>query len=146
MNIDWVRSLCLSFPGTTENVQWGDDLVFKVAGKIHAITVLKPARIWLCFKASVENFAELTERPGIIPAPYLARAKWVALETPDALSPEELAPLLRRSYDMVVAKLPRKVRESLTSRISRSRKQSSHKRPSKSATRKPLHKTKRPSR
>jgi predicted DNA-binding protein (MmcQ/YjbR family) len=66
-----------------------------------------------------EDFAELTERPGIIPAPYLARAKWIALESRDALSPAELAPLLRSSYDLVVAKLPRKTRESLMQRSSR---------------------------
>jgi predicted DNA-binding protein (MmcQ/YjbR family) len=113
MNIDWIRDLCLSFPNTTEQIQWGDDLVFKVAGKIHAITVLKPAKVWLCFKVSPDKFVELIERPGIIPAPYLARAKWVALETKDALSPDELALLLRESYDMVVAKLPRKTREAL---------------------------------
>jgi len=58
---------------------------------------------------------QLTERPAIIPAPYLARAKWVALETKEALSPEELAPLLRESYDMVVAKLPKRIRESVLS-------------------------------
>ncbi len=113
MNIDWIRDLCLSFPQTTEQIQWGDDLVFKVAGKIHAVTVLKPAKVWLCFKVSPEKFAELTERPGIIPAPYLARAKWIALETKDALLPGELTLLLRESYDMVVAKLPRKTREAL---------------------------------
>ena len=113
MNIDWIRDLCLSFPNTTEQIQWGDDLVFKVAGKIHAITVLRPAKIWLCFKVSPDKFVELIERPGVIPAPYLARAKWVALETKDALSPDELALLLRESYDMVVAKLPRKTREAL---------------------------------
>lgn len=115
MNIDWIRDLCLSFPHTTEHIQWGDDLVFKVAGKIHAVTVLRPAKTWLCFKVSPEKFAELTERPGIIPAPYLARAKWVALETRDALPPDELALLLRESYDMVFAKLPRKIRETLAS-------------------------------
>lgn len=115
MNIDWIRNLCLSFPQTTEQVQWGEVLVFKVAGKIHALTVLQPAKTWLTFKVSPENFAELTERPGIIPAPYLARAKWVALETKDAVSPDELAQLLRESYELVVAKLPKKTREALVS-------------------------------
>lgn len=113
MNVDWIRELCLSFPQTTEQVQWGDVLVFKVAGKIYALTVLIPAKTWLTFKASPESFAELTERPGIIPAPYLARAKWVALETKDALPPDELVLLLRESYGMVVAKLPKKIREAL---------------------------------
>jgi predicted DNA-binding protein (MmcQ/YjbR family) len=115
MNTDWVRELCLSFPQTTEQIQWGEVLVFKVAGKIHALAALQPSKTWLTFKASPENFVELTERPGVIPAPYLARAKWVALETRDALPLDELARLLRESYDMVVAKLPKKTREALSS-------------------------------
>jgi predicted DNA-binding protein (MmcQ/YjbR family) len=113
MDIEWVRNLCLSFPQVTEEEVWDDDLTFKVAGKMFAHTVLVPAPVWLSFKASPESFADLTERLGIIPAPYLARAKWVALETKDALSPTELAPLLRASYDMVVAKLPRKIQTTL---------------------------------
>jgi predicted DNA-binding protein (MmcQ/YjbR family) len=113
MNIDWVRKLCLALPGATEQTVWEGDLTFKVAGKMFAHTVLEVAPVWLSFKCSPENFAELTERNGIIPAPYLARAQWVALETKDALSPDELARLLRESYDLVVAKLPKKTRESL---------------------------------
>ena len=141
MDIDWIRELCLSFPHTTEQIQWGDDLVFKVAGKIHAVTVLKPSKIWLCFKVSPEKFAELTERPGIIPAPYLARAKWVALETKDALTSDELLLLLRESYDMVVAKLPKKTREALASSKATVRRRSEKK-----LAAKPRHKKKKPSR
>lgn len=79
-----------------------------------AVTPLEPAPVWLSFKASPENFAELTERPNIIPAPYLARAQWIALEDKEALAPEELARLLRDSYDMIFARLPKKTRESLS--------------------------------
>src|SRR6202171_6506408 len=111
MDASWIRDLCLSFPSVTEHVIWGSDLTFKVAGKMFAHAVLEPASVWLSFKASPENFYELTERPDIIPAPYLARAQWVALETKDALPLDELARLLRESYDMVVAKLPKKTRE-----------------------------------
>lgn len=113
MTIDQLRQLCLSFPGATEKVTWGNDLTFRVDEKIFAVTVLEPAPVWLSFKCSPENFAELTERAGIIPAPYLARAKWIALETKDALPDQELAQLLRQSYDLVFAKLPRKTRESV---------------------------------
>jgi predicted DNA-binding protein (MmcQ/YjbR family) len=113
MDVEWLRRLCLSFPGATEQIQWGSDLLFKVAGKMFAVTPLEPAPVWLSFKASPEDFAELTERPSIIPAPYLARAQWVALENKDALSPDELARLLRDSYDMICAKLPKKTRSSL---------------------------------
>jgi predicted DNA-binding protein (MmcQ/YjbR family) len=114
MNIDQLRKLCLSFPGAFEQVVWEGDLTFKVANKMFAHTVLEVAPVWLSFKCSPENFAELTERPGIIPAPYLARAQWVALETKDALPPDELATLLRESYDLVVAKLPAKTRDALS--------------------------------
>jgi predicted DNA-binding protein (MmcQ/YjbR family) len=95
MNVDWLREVCLSFPGVTEQIQWGSDLLFKVGGKMFAVTPLEPAPVCLSFKASPEDFAELTERPNIIPAPYLARAQWVALETKDVLPENELARLLR---------------------------------------------------
>jgi predicted DNA-binding protein (MmcQ/YjbR family) len=114
MNIDQLRELCLSFPGATEQVQWGDDLVFKVGGKMFAVTPLEPARLWLSLKADPLDFADLTERPGVIPAPYLARAKWVAIESAQTLSKLEVAALLRKSYDLVAAKLPRGLRESLS--------------------------------
>lgn len=113
MNVDWVREYCLSMPHSTENLQWGDDLVFKIGGKMFAALVLKPAPVWLSFKCSPEEFAELTERPGIIPAPYSARYHWVALQTHEALNTSELERLLRESYNMVIAKLPKRTRAAL---------------------------------
>jgi predicted DNA-binding protein (MmcQ/YjbR family) len=122
MNVDELRQACLSFPGVTEGIQWGSALVFKVAGKMFAVTQLEPSRVWLSLKASPENFAELTERPNIIPAPYLARARWVALQTRDAVPADELARLLRESYDLVLAKLPRKTRDAVLKAKSSARK------------------------
>jgi predicted DNA-binding protein (MmcQ/YjbR family) len=113
MNIDWVRNYCMSLPHATESVQWGNDLVLKINGKMFAVVVLEPAKVWLSFKCSPEEFAQLIERPGIIPAPYSARYHWVALETEDALTVSELKTLLRRSYDLVVEKLPKKARAAL---------------------------------
>ena len=115
MILDSVRRYCMSLPHTTETVQWGSDLVFKIGGKMYAVAPTEPARICLSFKCSAEDFAELTERPNIIPAPYLARAQWVALQTRDALPAEELARLLRESYDLVLTKLPKKTRDALSS-------------------------------
>lgn len=115
MDAEWLRKLCLSFPGTTEQIQWGYDLLFKVGGKMFAITPLEPAPVCLSFKASPEKFAALTERQDIIPAPYLARAQWVALQTRDAVPHEELAGLLLESYEMIFAKLPKKMREAIAS-------------------------------
>lgn len=116
MNIDQLRKICLGFPGATEQIQWGDDLLFKVGGKMFAITPLEPARLWLSLKAGAEEFAELVERPGIIPAPYLARAKWIAIETTDTLPAAEVAEMLRKSYELVVAKLPKATREALSAK------------------------------
>jgi predicted DNA-binding protein (MmcQ/YjbR family) len=119
MNIDQLRKICLAFPGATEQIQWEDDLLFKVGGKMFALTPLVPSRLWLCIKADPEEFVDLTERPGIIPAPYLARAKWIAIESPDTLSLAEVSALIRKSYELVSAKLPRAVRESLSSKVIR---------------------------
>ena len=114
MNVDWLREVCLSFPGATEQIQWSSDLLFKVGGKMFAATPLEPAPVFLSFKAEPESFAQLTERPNIIPAPYLARAQWVGLQTKDALPAHELARLLRDSYDLVFAKLPKKARDAVS--------------------------------
>ncbi len=113
MDIDWVRRYCLSLPHTTEKVQWHDDLVFKVAGKMYAVVALEPGDHWLSFKCAPEEFAHLVEQPGVVPAPYLARAHWVALETEGALPPTEIKRLLRRAHDLVLAKLPKKVQAAL---------------------------------
>lgn len=113
MDADWLREACLAFPHATEQIQWGSVLVFKVGGKMFAVTRLEPAPVFLSFKASPENFAELTERQNIIPAPYLARAQWVGLQTKDALPSHELAGLLHESYGLVFAKLPKKLRDGL---------------------------------
>jgi len=113
MDLDWLRKTCLAFPGVTEQIQWGYDLVFKVGGKMFAVAPTEPARVCLSFKCSDESFAELTERPQIIPAPYMARAKWIALEAPQAIDRHELSELLRSSYDLVFAKIAKRLQTEL---------------------------------
>jgi predicted DNA-binding protein (MmcQ/YjbR family) len=116
MHIEELRKHCMSFPAATEHEIWGNDLTFKVGNKMFAHTVLEVARVWLSFKASDEKFAELVERQDVIPAPYLARAKWVALESREAIPAAELRELLREAYDLVVAKLPKKTQASLNTK------------------------------
>ena len=113
MNVEAIRRYCMSFPHATESVQWEDHLVFKIAGKIFVIADLNPPH-HIAFKADPEKFAELTEIDGIIPAPYLARAKWISVQRHDALDAHELKELIRNSYEMVRAKLPRKLQAKLT--------------------------------
>ncbi len=113
MTTDWVRRFCMKLPHTTEEVLWGGDLVFKIGGKMYAVTVLEPGPLCLSFKCTPETFAELTERPGIIPAPYSARYHWVALESEDALPAAEIKRLIGESYEMVLGKLPKKTQAAL---------------------------------
>lgn len=127
MNIDQLRQLCLSFPGVTEQIQWGDDLLFKVGGKMFVVIPLEPARVWLTLKADPEEFAELTERPGIIPAPYLARAKWIAIESRETLARHEVAALIHKSYELVAAKLPKASQRALAAKVPRQKPQSCRK-------------------
>ena len=105
MDIDQIRQYCLSFPDATENLQWGDDLCFKIGGKIFVTLGLDNPR--LCFKCATETFAELIEREDIRPAPYVGRFKWVMLDRLDAVASAELKVLIRQSYEMISAKTPR---------------------------------------
>jgi predicted DNA-binding protein (MmcQ/YjbR family) len=105
MNVDEIRAYCLAFPAATENLQWGDDLCFKVRGKIFVMLGLDNPR--LCFKCTPDTFAELIEREDIRPAPYVGRYKWVMLDRLDALNAGELEDLIRQSYEMVAANAPK---------------------------------------
>jgi predicted DNA-binding protein (MmcQ/YjbR family) len=104
MNIDSLRRFCLSFPRATEKLQWGEELCFKVGGKIFAMAGLGSVPQTLILKCDPEAFAEMTEREGVVPAPYVGRYKWIMLERLDALPGPELKQLLTKSYEMVSAK------------------------------------------
>src|SRR6266576_1908907 len=106
MDIDSIRQYCLSFPNSKENLQWGDNLCFKVGGKIFVILGLDELRV--CFKTAPDVFAELVEREDIRPAPYVGGYKWVMLDRLDAVSDDEFRELVRQSYEMVSTKVPKK--------------------------------------
>jgi predicted DNA-binding protein (MmcQ/YjbR family) len=106
-----LRRLCLSLPGAVESVQWGDQHVYKVGGKMFAVIGME-GRTFTGFslKVSPDSFHILVREPGIVPAPYLARAGWVMLERLDALPDEHLRAYVARSHALIVAKLPMKLR------------------------------------
>ena len=112
MNIEQLRKYCLSFPHATEDVKWGNDLCFCVGGKMFCVTGLDSGGK-VSFKTAPEKFAELTERNGIIPAPYVARYHWVAVERPDAIDNVELKELIALAYRLVFDKLPASRRRDL---------------------------------
>jgi predicted DNA-binding protein (MmcQ/YjbR family) len=113
MDIEAAKQLCRSLPGCVEDVKWGDALVYSVGARMFAATRMDAAFDAISFKVEDERFLELTDRPGIIPAPYLARAKWVRVQQAAGLSDAEVAALLRRSYELVFAKLTRKLQRDI---------------------------------
>ena len=104
MNSEAIRKFCLSFPHATENLQWGDDLCFKIGGKIFVTLSLSSVPQKICFKCSPESFTDLCEREDIHPAPYVGRYNWVMLDRRDALSDGEMRASIKESYEMVASK------------------------------------------
>src|SRR5712692_8904299 len=110
MTIEMVRSMCRALPDVTEDIKWGHDLCFCIAGKMFAVVNLEAPHS-IAFKCTPESFGELVERPGIIPAPYMARNMWVQeQELGDVLDRRELESLVKTSYELVVVKLPKSKR------------------------------------
>ena len=129
MDIESVRKFCLSLPHVTEGVQWGNDLLMRIGNKMFCVLSLEPASDHcMSFKCTPEKFAELVEQDGIMPAPYVARYYWVALERFDALPERELKSLITTAYELVRDKLPKKVSDGLSSE--RSAKKTVNARPS----------------
>ena len=117
MTLERFRQLCLAQPGATEQIQWRVDAVFKIGGKMFAVACTDftdyPDVPVCSFKCGDETFAELCEREGIVPAPYMARAKWVALRDWGALADKEFAPLVARGYTLVRESLTKKLQATL---------------------------------
>jgi predicted DNA-binding protein (MmcQ/YjbR family) len=112
MNLEWLRSYCLSLPNATEKIQW-ECLLFCIGGKMFLLAPIEPETYKFSFKCSEERFHELLEFEGVIPAPYLARAKWVACQQYNAIEPGNLRDYIRESYEQVLAKLPKKTQAEL---------------------------------
>ena len=112
MGMEAVRASLLRLPRVVETLQWGHNLVYwvmdkSVGGKMFA--VIDSERVGshvMAFAAGPERFYELLETEGVRPAPYLARAHWVAIEAWDVFPPAELATQLRAAHALVYAKLP----------------------------------------
>ncbi len=112
MTIPELMAFCRRLPHATEDVKWGDDLVFSIGGKMFAVFDRKDGQRF-SFKTTPGSFAVLTTRSGISPAPYLARFHWVSVESPSALTAAEIKALLRESYHLVALSLPSRVRKAL---------------------------------
>lgn len=109
-----LADLVARWPGVQASVKWDIDLVFTVANKMFAVLCLVgPERDRLSFKVDAEHFAQLCERPGMMAAPYTARVFWISVVEPARFEHAELAGYVRRSYELVVEGLSKKVQEGL---------------------------------
>jgi len=105
---------CSKLPAATRTVQWEGVVVFKVGGKMFCL--IAPAGhsvARLSFKCAPEHYDALSRAEGFRPAPYLARAKWVALDDPSVLTMQEIKAYLERAHAVIAAALPRKKRAEL---------------------------------
>lgn len=105
------EAFILSLPGTNLVRQWGNASVGKVGGKIFALLNSDPSEVWL--KVSDMAYELLTELEGIRPAPYLARAGWVAISATSPLSEDEIRAYITEAHRLVASRLTRKLRAEL---------------------------------
>lgn len=106
---------CANLPHSTNVIQWGNATVWKIGGKIFAI-----CSHWgdgeeqkIAFKCSDLSFSILIEQDHIIPAPYLARAKWVQLAKNGAMPEEDIKTYIREAYSIICNKLTKAKRKEI---------------------------------
>jgi len=108
MTRDQLRAICHSLPGTTEDIKWGDDLMFSVGGKIYCGTSASgPEPIGLSMKTTPATFDLMTGQEGVTPAAYSARFHWITV-APDALADSAVEDLVRQAHEIVLSKLSKK--------------------------------------
>jgi predicted DNA-binding protein (MmcQ/YjbR family) len=107
VDIDTIRNICKKLPSATEDIKWGNDLCFLIAEKMFCVVVLEgPLKISV--KVPDEEFGELCNTQGIIPAPYSARHKWILVEEPSIFNKKQWEHYINQSYDLVRAKLSKR--------------------------------------
>ena len=109
MDIEMFREYCLTLPGTTEDMKWGDNLCFMIEEKIFVIASLDGGTF--NFKCDPEDFEELTARDGISQAPHFAKGQWISLIDFDVMPDHELKSRIATSRELVLRKLPKKTQE-----------------------------------
>ncbi|SRR5712675_505881 len=112
MDIATLQEICSLLPAVTEDIKWGNDLVFSIGGKMFCAASLQPP-FTFSFKVRDEEFEELSNQEGFTPAPYAARAKWVLATNPSKLSKKEYEDYIKQSYELVKTKLTKKLRKEL---------------------------------
>jgi len=114
LTIEQLDALCAALPGATRSIKWEVDLVWSVGGKMFVVyCTLGNERGRVSFKVDTERFLELSDQPGMMPAPYMARAFWISVAEPERFSSRTLEAHVRRSYDLVRAGLSKRMQATL---------------------------------
>ncbi len=111
MNIAAIKKFCAALPHATGDIKWGVDQVYSIGSKMFCVAFVDTkARATVSFKVDDDLFLAFTDRDGFIPAPYMARAKWVQITDLKKVSDAEMKQLIKRSYELVALKLTKKLR------------------------------------
>jgi predicted DNA-binding protein (MmcQ/YjbR family) len=113
MHTEDIQVICEKMPYITTDIKWAHDLVFSIGGKMFCVVGLDQSPTTASFKVTDEEFEELCNRPGFKPAPYMARYKWVFIDDINKLKPTDWQQYLQQSYELVLAKLPPKIKKQL---------------------------------
>jgi predicted DNA-binding protein (MmcQ/YjbR family) len=122
MDAERLRAYLLTLPHVVETMQWGANLVFwvgdkAIGGKMFALINLdgpgQTQHALMMYAAGPRRYSELLEMEGVIPAPYMARAHWVAVERWGVFTAREWERELAAAHEIVRAKLPPKMRKAL---------------------------------
>ncbi len=113
MNIEDLQNICRAMPHVTEDVKWGNDLVFSIGGKMFCVAGLDQSPTTASFKVTDEEFDEMSNRPGFKPAPYVAKYKWVFIDDINKMKKQGWKQYLKQSYELVKEKLSPKLKKQL---------------------------------
>ncbi len=109
-----IDKFCASLPAATRTVQWEGVIVFKVGAKMFCLIAPEEHSVGrISFKSAPEHYDALSRSPGFRPAPYLARAKWVSVDDPKALSDAEMKAYIKRAHGVIAAALPKRKQKEL---------------------------------
>lgn len=113
MNIEELQNICTALPSVTEDIKWGNDLVFSIGGKMFCVAGLNQSPTTASFKVTDEEFEEMCDRDGFKPAPYVAKYKWVWIDDISKMNKTEWKKYVKQSYELVKQKLPAKIKKQL---------------------------------
>ena len=113
MTIEDIQHICKGYRGVTQDIKWENHLCFNVGGKMFLITAPDEVPVTASLKVSEEAFDELSSQEGFMPAPYLARYKWIWMDDINRLSKKQWDSYIANAYHLVASRLPVRVKKQL---------------------------------